>query len=136
MAHGLEVRVPFADHRLVEYVFNVPWEFKCPDGRVKGLLRDAAKGLLPDAVLNRKKSPYPKTFNPGYEIIMKKRLSAVIEDESAPIRRLIDPEAVRELLDRPAGHGNPWFGQLMCGPQMIAWLWQINEWLIKYGVSF
>ena len=136
MASGLEVRVPFADHRLVEYVFNVPWEYKCPNGEVKGLLRDAAHGLLPEPVVRRKKSPYPKTHNPGYEIIIKKRLTAVMEEDGAPIRRLVDPEAVKQLIARPAGHGSPWFGQLMSGPQMIAWIWQINEWLSRYHISF
>lgn len=64
---GLEARVPFADHRIVEYLYNVPWELKCLNGVVKGLLRAAGEGILPDEVLYRRKSPYPKTYDPNYE---------------------------------------------------------------------
>jgi len=74
MYHSLEVRVPFCDYRIAEYLYGVPWEFKDYQGREKGLLRHAVAGLLPEAVLYRKKSPYPKTFDPKYETIVTKRL--------------------------------------------------------------
>ena len=70
MASGLEVRVPYADHRLIQYLYNVPWEYKYHDNEVKALLKDAVKGLLPDEIINRKKSPYPKTYDPGYCFIL------------------------------------------------------------------
>ncbi len=76
MASGLEVRVPYADHRIVEYVFNAPWSFKNHDGLNKSLLRDAAEDWLPEDVRMRKKSPYPKTHNPGYETLLRSRLTA------------------------------------------------------------
>lgn len=134
MASGLEVRVPYADHRLIEYVYNIPWEQKCPHGITKGLLRDAAKGFLPDDVLYRKKSPYPKTHNPHYEEILKKKLNHVLTDSAQPIHKLLSEEATKLLLSEKFNYGKPWFGQLMAGPQMIAYLLQINYWLLHYNV--
>ena len=134
MWSGLEVRVPYADHRIAQYVFNTPWEFKCPHGESKGLLRDAAQGLLPDEVLHRKKSPYPKTHNPGYEAILKQRLGQVLQDSAQPIHKLLSEETVRGLLDQSFDYGKPWFGQLMTGPQLLAYLLQINAWLLRYNI--
>ncbi len=134
MASGLEVRVPYCDHRIAQYVFNVPWDFKCPGGVPKGLLRDAAKGLLPDEILQRKKSPYPKTHNPGYEQIMKQRLNYILRDSLQPIHKILSEEAARSLMDQSFDYGKPWFGQLMAGPQMLAYLIQINYWLLHYNI--
>lgn len=134
MASGLEVRVPYCDHRIAQYVYNVPWEFKCPGGVPKGLLRDAAKGLLPDEILQRKKSPYPKTHNPGYERILKQRLDNILRDSMQPIHKILSEDAARSLLDQSFDYGKPWFGQLMAGPQMLAYLIQINYWLLHYNI--
>lgn len=134
MYSGLEVRVPYADHRLVEYVFNTPRSVRERGGVVKGLLRDACRGLLPDDVLFRKKSPYPKTHNPAYEQLLKTRLSAVLRDPAQPIHRFLSEEAVRGLLNETFDYGRPWFGQLMAGPQMLAYLLQINVWMLRYRV--
>lgn len=135
MASGLEVRVPYADHRIVEYVFNAPWSYKCHDGVVKGLLRDAAKPWLPEEVRMRKKSPYPKTHNPGYEELLKKRLTRVMADSGEPLHFLVDDTAVGGLLTEKSDYGKPWFGQLMAGPQMVAYLLEINYWLKKYKIK-
>ena len=134
MWSGLEVRVPYADHRIAQYVFNTPWEFKCPDGRTKGLLRDAARGLLPEDILERRKSPYPKTYDPAYEQDLKKRLSYVLLDSSQPIHKLLSEEAAGSLLTETFDYGKPWFGQLMAGPQLLAYLLQINYWLLHYNI--
>lgn len=134
MWSGLEVRVPYADHRIAQYVFNTPWEFKCPGGRTKGLLRDAARGLLPDDVLERRKSPYPKTYDPGYEQDLKGRLGFVLQDSSQPIHKLLSAEAARALLTENFDYGKPWFGQLMAGPQMLAYLLQVNYWMLHYNI--
>lgn len=134
MWSGLEVRVPYCDHRIAQYVFNVPWDFKCPGGVPKGLLRDAAKGLLPDEILQRKKSPYPKTHNPGYEQIMKQRLTYILRDSLQPIHKILSEDAAKSLLDQSFDYGKPWFGQLMAGPQMLAYLIQINYWLLHYNI--
>lgn len=129
MAHGLEVRVPFADHRLLEYVFNTPWEYKARNGVPKALLREAARGLLPDDVLDRRKSPYPKTHNPGYEAILKQRLRTVLQQSDSPLHGLIADDVIRGLLSESFDYGKPWFGQLMAGPQLLAYLLQIDEWI-------
>jgi asparagine synthase (glutamine-hydrolysing) len=135
MYSGLEARVPFADHRIVEYVWNVPWEMKCPGGVVKGLLRDAGRGIIPDEILFRKKSPYPKTYHPEYEKLLGNRLLEVLSNPNAPIRPLIDDKKVASFLSTPSDYGKPWYGQLMAGPQMIAYLLQINYWLEKYQIE-
>ncbi len=135
MASGLEVRVPYSDHRLVQYVFNTPWDYKCHDGVVKGLLRDAARPWLPEDVLMRKKSPYPKTHNPGYELIVKQRLKGIMSNQSEPIHTLVDKKVIEQLLNGQSDYGKPFFGQLMAGPQLMAYLLQVNYWLKKYEVA-
>lgn len=135
MFSGLEARVPLADHRILDYVWNVPWDIKCRNGVVKHLLRESAKGLLPDEVLYRRKSPYPKTYNPQYEGILAERLGNILKDPSSPINRLVDKKKVDGFLSAPSDYGKPWFGQLMAGPQMLAYLLQINYWLDKYKIE-
>lgn len=134
MYNGLEARVPLADHRIIEYIFNVPWKMKCPDGIVKGLLRHAGEGLLPEEILWRKKSPYPKTYDPAYEKLLGDQLKEVLADTSAPIRALLDTKKVAAFLNSPSDYGKPWYGQLMAGPQMLAYMLQVNYWLEKYQI--
>lgn len=134
MYNGLEARVPFADHRIVEYVFNVPWQMKCPDGVVKGLLRHAGANLVPKEILWRKKSPYPKTYDPSYEKLLGLQLKEVLATPSSPIRTLLDFKKVKAFLDSPSDYGKPWYGQLMAGPQMLAYMLQVNYWLKKYRI--
>ena len=135
MYSGLEARVPFADHRIMEYVFNVPWEMKYRNGVEKALLRDACSDLLPEELLYRKKSPYPKTYHPGYEALLKKRLTDIVNDPNAPITPLIEKKKVLAFLEAPKELGKPWFGQLMAGPQLMAYFIQINDWMKKYHLS-
>ncbi|SFE23437.1 asparagine synthase (glutamine-hydrolysing) [Paenibacillus catalpae] len=136
MAAGLEVRVPFCDHRLVQYVWNIPWEIKTAGDREKGILRRALKGVLPEDVLTRKKSPYPKTHNPNYLSAVKGLLLDILNDPSSPLLPLINVSKVRELAESDSAKSNiPWFGQLMSGPQLFAYLYQVNTWLKEYGVS-
>ncbi|MBD2870489.1 asparagine synthase (glutamine-hydrolyzing) [Paenibacillus arenilitoris] len=135
MAAGLEVRVPFCDHRLVEYVWNIPWEIKTSGDREKGILRKALRGVLPEDVLTRKKSPYPKTHNPNYLTAVKGLLLEVLDDPSSPLLPLINVKKVRELAESDSAKSNiPWFGQLMSGPQLFAYLYQVNVWLKQYKV--
>lgn len=135
MSCGLEARVPFADHRLVEYVYNVPWSMKYRDGMEKALLRDACQDLLPPELLYRKKSPYPKTYSPDYEAILYRAFRQVLEDREAPVNRFVDRRKAERFLSAPQDYGRPWFGQLMAGPQMIAYLLQVNCWMERYGVG-
>lgn len=130
---GLEVRVPFCDYRIAEYLYGVPWEYKDHQGREKGLLRYAMAGILPDTVLHRKKSPYPKTWDPGYQRIMEGRLKQLLDDKNAPIFQIVDPAAVRKLLGD--SYTWPWYGQLMRVPQTMAYMLQIDFWMRHYQVE-
>ena len=133
MYSGLEVRVPFCDYRIAEYLYGVPWEWKDYQGREKGLLREAVRGLLPETVRVRKKSPYPKTFDPRYEEIMQSRLETLLEDKDAPIFRLVHHKKLQELSQGDAPW--PWYGQLMRRPQTIAYFLQLDFWLRHYQVE-
>ena len=133
MYSSLEVRVPFCDYRIAEYLYGVPWEYKDYQGQEKGLLRKAMEGLLPEAVLYRKKSPYPKTYDPRYEQLMSERLNAVLQDKEAPLFHVVCREAVQPLLDRESQW--PWYGQLMRRPQIMAYLLQLDFWLRHYRVD-
>lgn len=135
MRSGLEARVPFADHRIVEYVWNVPWEMKCHDGIVKGLLRKASENLLPYEVLYRKKSPYPKTYDPAYENLLREHMTELLHDGSAPVCTLLDKKKVADFMESPVDYGRPFYGQLMAGPQLLAYMLQVNHWLEKYQVE-
>jgi asparagine synthase (glutamine-hydrolysing) len=129
MAVGLEVRVPFCDHELVEYVFNTPWSMKTFDGREKSLLRAAASGLLPDSILQRRKSPYPSTQDPGYERALRTKLSMLLGDNSAPIRALFDKTALRGLLEKP-------LTEVSLGSErsQMDGVLAVNEWMQEYDV--
>lgn len=136
MAASLEVRVPFADHRLVEYVWNIPWQMKMLGGREKGILRKALEGILPKDILYRKKNPYPKTHHPEFMKLVKSMLTDVIDNKTSPIHELLSKQKIKEIIDSDgASFKTPWFGQLMTGPQLIAQLVQINMWLKLYHVN-
>lgn len=136
MAVGLEVRVPFCDHRLVDYVWNIPGEMKFCDGREKGILRRALAGVLPEDVLARRKSPYPKTHNPTYLKAARRWLENILEDRRSPLLQLINVDAVRDALRTGGAAFNPaWFGQLMGGAQLFAYLALVDTWLREYRVE-
>jgi len=130
---GLEVRVPFCDYRIAEYLYGVPWEFKDLAGREKGLLRRAAEDLLPRQILERKKSPYPKTFDPRYEHLMEERLRRLLEEDT-PLWHLVRRERLEALLEQKTPW--PWYGQLMRRPQTMAYFLQLDFWLKQYQVEF
>ena len=132
MYHSLEVRVPFCDYRIAEYLYGVPWEFKEYRGQEKGLLRYAMEGILPEPVLYRKKSPYPKTYDPEYEKIMAQKLDTLMQTD-APVFALVNQRGVQELLDKDSPW--PWYGQLMRRPQIMAYLLQLEYWLEHYCVE-
>jgi len=136
MSTGLEARVPFADHRIIEYVFNVPWSMKCRDGVEKSLLRDAFADILPPEILHRKKSPYPKTYHPNYERLLKEKLASILAVPDHPIHALVDTNKVQRFFEASAEYGKPWFGQLMAAPQLMAYVIQVAEWLTEYRPEF
>ena len=133
MFNGFELRVPFCDYRLAEYVWNIPWELKALNGREKGLLRYVMKGKLPAEIIDRKKSPYPKTQNPTYLKKVKEMLTHIMKKPDAPIKELLNETYIWDIINT---NGNaftrPWFGQLMTGPQLMAYLCQVNMWLERY----
>ncbi len=133
MYSGLEVRVPFCDYRIAEYLYSVPWDYKDYQGKEKGLLRYAMEGVLPQEVLWRKKSPYPKTFDPQYLSLVSGRLETLLEEKDAPLFQLVDPSVARGLLT--AEYAWPWYGQLMKVPQTICYLLQINAWMKQYDIQ-
>lgn len=136
MATNLEVRVPFADVRLVEYAYNIPRDFMFYEGREKGLLRKALTGILPEEILMRKKSPYPKTFHPEYTEAVCRALKTLTRDKGCRIAEILDMRTVRSLINSQGGSfGRPWFGQLMRGPQLIAYLLQLELWMREYNVT-
>ena len=133
MYNGFELRVPFCDYRLAQYVWNIPWEMKALNGREKGLLRYICKDFLPAEIVDRKKSPYPKTHNPTYLAKVKDMLTNIMQNPNAPINDLLNRQYILEILDtNGSSFTRPWFGQLMTGPQLMAYLCQVNMWLEKY----
>ena len=133
MYNGFEIRVPFCDYRLAEYVWNIPWEIKALNGREKGLLRYVMRDFLPAEIIDRKKSPYPKTWNPTYLSAVKQLLENIMQDKNAPINNLLNRKYILEILETNGqAFTRPWFGQLMTGPQLMAYLCQVNMWLEEY----
>lgn len=130
---GLEVRVPFCDYRIAEYLYNVPWEYKDYNHYEKGLLRKAMEGYLPDEILWRKKSPYPKTHNPSYLKKVSEMLTEIINDTSSPLLQIVKKKELEKLLGENLSQ--PWYGQLMTTPQTIAYFVQFDYWLRKYKVK-
>lgn len=136
MYNGLEVRVPFCDHRLVEYAFNMPWSIKSLNNREKGIVREAMKGILPDKIISRKKSPYPKTHNPKYLNAVKSRLQNILNDSNSPLVQLINKQKVQEIIDSDGKTiSMPWYGQLMTGVQLMAYLIQVDIWMREYRIE-
>lgn len=136
MAHGLEVRVPFCDHRIAQYAYNIPPEIKFYDGREKGIVRLASEKILPKEVAWRKKSPYPKTHNPDYTRLMLDKFRELLKQPDCRLFDIMDREKLLEL-ERTEGAAftKNWYGQLMQTPQMFAYLIQLECWLRSYDVK-
>lgn len=135
MYSGLEVRVPFCDHRIVEYAYNMPWDFKSLEGREKGIVRRAFANELPKEIVYRKKSPYPKTFHPVYTRLCADYVRRIFEDNTSVTASLFDRNAVQKLMQRPESLAEPWFGQLMRTPQIFAYIIQLDRWFRHYHVK-
>ena len=130
MAVGLEVRVPFCDHRLVDYAFNIPWEMKAFDGREKSILRAATRDLLPESISDRVKSPYPSTQDPAYEQALRSSLAQIMASPDAPVRALLDTSQVKRTLEKPVGNSSPMYDRM--GMELALGL---NTWLTEQAVS-
>lgn len=136
MESSLEVRVPFCDYRIVEYAYNMPWSIKSLDGREKGVLRKAFENELPYEITWRKKSPYPKTHNPIYFNEVCKMVKEVLKDKTSPLYDMLNRNKIKELTEDPDALSEPWYGQLMRGPQVLAYIVQIYYWIKDNNVNF
>ena len=134
MYNGLEVRVPFCDYRIAEYAYNLPWEIKALNGREKGIVREAFRGYLPDSIIDRKKSPYPKTHNPIYFKLCADRVKEILKDKNSPLSEILDKEGVQAIIDYPEKISSPWYGQLMKAPQILAYIIQLDYFFRKNNV--
>ena len=132
MYSGLEVRVPFCDYRIAEYLYNVPWEYKDFKGREKGLLREAMSPWLPDKVLWRKKSPYPKTHDPVFLEGVTAKLRSILDGGGGRLTQLVKREELEKLLRHE--ENIQWYGQLMNLPQIIAYFIQLHYWLERFEI--
>lgn len=132
---GVEVLTPLCDERLAEYVYNIPWEMKFMGGQEKGVFRAAVADLLPEKLLRRTKSPYPKTCSPVYSRVIRGMALRMTAQSDAPLFDIVDREAVRMLAQSDLDPTKtPWFGQLMAGAQLLGYLWQVNRWMQERNV--
>ncbi len=128
-AAGVTIRAPFADVRILDYVYNIPWEMKFANNEEKGILREAFADLLPQNVAHRKKNPFPKTHNPKYRDLIKAKMTEIYHDPDSILHQLFDDEALKALIESGgSAFSLPWYGQLMSGPQLLAYLYQIHSW--------
>jgi len=139
---GLDIRVPFADYKTFEYIYNVPAKYKL--GLISGnntpvekyLLRKAFENELPHDVVYRKKSPFPKTYDPEYTSLLEKAIVDIINKSTSPLLQIINIRYLYEILETKGENlKENWFGQLMTYPQTLAYLIQINMWLEEYNVE-
>ena len=135
MGATIEARVPFADTKLIEYLWNVPFSYKYRNNTEKYILREAFKDILPKEVLTRKKNPYPKTHNPIFLDMVKKLLKSRLENKESIIYKIFNIDEINKLLSDDHDYDIPWFGQLMTKPQLIAYLYQFDLWIEKYNIK-
>lgn len=133
--NSMDARVPFAHQELTEYLFNVPFEMKAKNGERKHLLREYATGLLPEEIRIRKKSPYPKTYDPGYEALINHEFLTALSKPDCPLLAIVDKEKAESFCRQAKDLGRPWYGQLMAGPQLVAHYLQILYWIEQYNIK-
>ena len=132
---GVRVLTPLCDDRLAQYVYNVPWDVKFLGGQEKGLLRAAVRDLMPEKLLHRTKSPYPKTCSPAFGEIMRQMTLRLCQDVDAPVFEIVDRKRLAALAESDLNPADtPWFGQLMAGPQLLGYIWQVNRWMRERNV--
>lgn len=137
MSSGANVMVlaPFADYRIFDYAYNIPWIMKYANQEEKGILRMAFEQQLPDAITHRKKNPYPKTHHPAYKQLIVNKLKEAYQDSNSVLHELFDQKALLKLIESAGeSYENPWYGQLMSGPQLLAYLYQIHVWAKHFHV--
>ena len=135
MSANLEARIPFADTKLIEYLWNLPFDYKYRNNTEKYLLREAFKGILPDEVLYRKKNPYPKTHHPYFLKAVTELLKERLKNPHSPLYKIFDINEINNLLNDKTDNNFPWFGQLMTKPQLIAYLYQFDLWIEQFNID-
>lgn len=135
MGASLEVRVPFCDKELVEFLYNVPFKYKYRSKVEKKLLRDAYQGTVIPEVIERKKSPYPKSNSKEYHKMVVELLEKCLEDKGSILYELFDISKIRELMNTDKELEVPWYGQLMRKTAFLAYLYQIDYWFKKYNIE-
>lgn len=135
MYNAVELRVPFASKEIVEYMYNVPWEYMYHDNQEKAILRDAFKDFLPKDIFKRKKNPYPKTHSPFYLTYIKNLMIEALNDKNNILYQLFDIKKLQHFIENSESIEVPWFGQLMMGPQLLAYFYQIYMWGKIYHVE-
>ncbi|MDR0752262.1 MAG: asparagine synthase (glutamine-hydrolyzing) [Christensenellaceae bacterium] len=136
MYSGLEVRVPFCDYRIVEYGYNLPPKLKYLNGREKGIIRESFKNELPDIIIQRRKSPYPKTFNPLFLNLVREKLKLILSDSKSALSGLLNVGFLKTLFSDPEKTSHYWYGQLMSTPQIYAYLIQIEHFIKKFRLTY
>lgn len=134
-AGNLEIRVPFCDNAIIDYAYNMPWEFKSANGREKGIMRDAFADMLPKAITQRKKTPYPKTFNP---IFKKKLISCaerLVNDKESILSQIVNKDTFNDLCLEKISVANPWYGQLMRLPQIFGYLIELDMFFRRFNLQ-
>lgn len=135
-AANVKIRAPFANVKLLEYVYNIPWSMKFLNKEEKGILRNAFENELPSCIAHRKKNPFPKTHNPLYANMIASLLQESLHDENSKLPMLFDLAKLQELIDsKGESYELPWYGQLMSGPQLLAYIYQLDKWLQHYHVQ-
>ncbi|MEG0329321.1 MAG: asparagine synthase-related protein [Longicatena sp.] len=135
-AANINIRAPFANVKLLEYVYNIPWSMKFLGNEEKGILRKAFENELPKRVVHRKKNPFPKTHHPLYAQLISDKLRTRFDDLNSPLHILFDDIKLEELIcSKGDSFKDPWYGQLMSGPQLLAYIYQIEQWILHYHIQ-
>lgn len=135
MGATIEARVPFADTKLIEYLWNLPFDYKYQNNTEKYLLRKAFEDIIPNEVLYRKKNPYPKTHHPYFLKAVTSMLKERLKNPNSSLYKIFDITEINKLLDDKIDDFIPWFGQLMTKPQLIAYLYQFDLWIEEYNIN-
>jgi len=136
MRSSIEVRVPFASTQILQYLYNMPEQYMFYLNEEKGILRKAFEDFLPDNIAHRKKNPYPKTHSPIYSDLIYKKLKESLNDPSNLLFQFFDQEKLYRFIEtRGQSFTSPWFGQLMMGPQLMAYFYQIYLWGKIYHIE-
>lgn len=132
---NLEIRMPFCDNAIIDYAFNMPWEYKAITGREKGIMREAFKDLLPEEINNRKKTPYPKTFNPAFRAGIVTRAEKLINDKNSIISELVNKDTFFDLKNNKIAVTEPWYGQLMRLPQIFGYIVELDIFFKRFNLK-